>query len=109
MARISDIADALVTWINAGSYSQSITAVRRPLVRFRLEDLKAGVTVSVVPRSVVESNETREKNRYEYSIDIGIQAKLDDVTNAAKRFLDPVLSDALDATWEPESWSWRRR
>lgn len=36
-------------------------------------------------------------------------ATLDDVTNAAKRFLDPVLSDALDATWEPESWSWRRR
>ena len=34
---------------------------------------------------------------------------LDDVTVAAKRFLDPVLAEPLDATWEPASWSWVRR
>lgn len=32
---------------------------------------------------------------------------LDDVTQAAQAFLDPVLAGALDATWEPGSWSWR--
>jgi len=32
---------------------------------------------------------------------------LDDVTKAAQAFLDPVLAGGLDATWEPESWSWR--
>jgi hypothetical protein len=32
---------------------------------------------------------------------------LDDVTAAARSFLDPVLAGNLDATWEPERWSWR--
>ncbi len=32
---------------------------------------------------------------------------LDDVTQAAQAFLDPVLAGGLDATWEPEGWSWR--
>lgn len=34
---------------------------------------------------------------------------LDDVTKAAQAFLDPVLAGGLDATWEPENWSWRSR
>lgn len=32
---------------------------------------------------------------------------LGDVIQAAQAFLDPVLAGGLDATWEPESWSWR--
>jgi nucleotidyltransferase AbiEii toxin of type IV toxin-antitoxin system len=32
---------------------------------------------------------------------------LDEVTQAAQAFLDPVLAGELDATWEPERWSWR--
>jgi hypothetical protein len=36
-------------------------------------------------------------------------ATLEDVTKAAQSFLDPVLSGALDATWEPSAWSWRIR
>ncbi|MFM2419701.1 MAG: hypothetical protein RL385_4424 [Pseudomonadota bacterium] len=32
---------------------------------------------------------------------------LDEVTKAAQTFLDPVLAGELDATWEPERWSWR--
>jgi hypothetical protein len=32
---------------------------------------------------------------------------LEEVTTAAKAFLDPVLALGLDATWEPESWRWR--
>ena len=34
---------------------------------------------------------------------------LDDVTKAAQTFLDPVLARELDATWEPETWTWRLR
>lgn len=33
---------------------------------------------------------------------------LDAVTNAARQFLDPVLTTADDATWDRDSWSWRR-
>lgn len=32
---------------------------------------------------------------------------LEAVTQAAKTFLDPVLRRQIDATWEPESWTWR--
>ena len=31
---------------------------------------------------------------------------LDDVTAAAKAFLDPVLAGGLDATWRPTDWRW---
>ena len=34
---------------------------------------------------------------------------IEDVTRAAQSFLDPVLAGGLDATWEPERWSWRPR
>jgi len=34
---------------------------------------------------------------------------LDQVTKAASDFLDPVLENPLDATWEPAAWTWRRR
>lgn len=32
---------------------------------------------------------------------------LDQVTAAAKAFLDPVLAAELDATWQPAEWLWR--
>lgn len=32
---------------------------------------------------------------------------LDEVTAAARAFLDPVLAGSLDATWKPEIWAWR--
>jgi hypothetical protein len=31
---------------------------------------------------------------------------LDDVTSAAKAFLDPVLAGDPDATWGPDTWAW---
>lgn len=32
---------------------------------------------------------------------------LDEVTTAAKAFLDPVLAGEVDATWSPGAWRWR--
>jgi predicted nucleotidyltransferase component of viral defense system len=34
---------------------------------------------------------------------------LEAVAAAARQFLDPVLAGALDATWIPARWTWRRR
>jgi len=34
---------------------------------------------------------------------------LDEVTRAARGFLDPVLAGDLDAAWEPEGWRWNHR
>jgi len=36
-------------------------------------------------------------------------ATLEEVTKAARAFLDPVLAGARDATWEPAAWTWRVR
>jgi hypothetical protein len=33
---------------------------------------------------------------------------LDEVTQAARAFLDPVLARANDGTWEPTTWTWGR-
>ncbi len=33
-------------------------------------------------------------------------ATLNEVTTAAKAFLDPVLAGGLDAAWEPKTWAW---
>lgn len=35
-------------------------------------------------------------------------ATLADVTEAARQFLDPVLTAELEATWEPQNWRWQR-
>jgi hypothetical protein len=32
---------------------------------------------------------------------------LDEVTEAAKAFLDPVLAGDLDAVWDPGPWTWK--
>ena len=31
---------------------------------------------------------------------------LDEVTRAAKAFLDPVLAGGADAVWDPDVWAW---
>lgn len=36
-------------------------------------------------------------------------ATIDDVATAARAFLDPVLSTAGDATWDPAAWRWGAR
>jgi len=36
-------------------------------------------------------------------------ATLPDVTEAARQFLDPVLTAEIEATWEPQNWRWQRR
>lgn len=35
-------------------------------------------------------------------------ATLDDVTQAARAFLDPVLAGLADATWDPSLWTWSK-
>ena len=34
---------------------------------------------------------------------------LAEVTAAAQAFLNPVLADGLDASWNPGAWTWERR
>jgi beta-lactam-binding protein with PASTA domain len=75
----ADIADAVAAELNAagaGTFSIPFTAIRRVLPEFELAELKT-LAVTVVPKSVEISTQTRSNCFRDISVDIGIQKKLD--------------------------------
>ncbi|MHB9070467.1 MAG: hypothetical protein ACYC54_08855 [Sedimentisphaerales bacterium] len=72
---IIQIADALVSKLITGTFSQSFTPVRTVFPNFELKEL-AALKVTVVPRSVDSSIVTRASDQDDYVIDIGVQKKL---------------------------------
>ncbi len=97
MSRITDLADAVVTAINAASFSLEFTAARLWLPRFDRKDLDT-LTISVVPRTTANEIEARPA-RFDRTceIDLAVQAA---VANAAPATVDP-LADLLEelADW----------
>ena len=75
------VADAVVFEINAGLYSQAVTAVRFYQPRFELSEMDT-LHVSVVPRSMTEKQLSRALTAYDCTIDVGIQQRstMDQVT-----------------------------
>jgi hypothetical protein len=71
-----DIANAIVSELNAETFSQEFTAVRYYLPQTKLENL-AELKVSVVPRTITETVSSRESTVGEYIIDVGIQKAID--------------------------------
>lgn len=110
MSVISDIADAVVTEINAGEFSQSVEADRSYLPVFDLQEMD-DLHVTVVPRSVTTLPGGRAHNQHDYAIDVAIQKKLDAVSNddidtllglvqeLADQFRFKRLTDYADAVW----------
>ena len=78
MALIIDIADAVVTELNAtpaGTFDPAFTAERRVLPEFDLPEL-AELKVTVVPKAVEINGSTRLTSQFDCQIDIGVQKKL---------------------------------
>ena len=88
MAVITDIADAVVAQLNAGTFSQAFTAERAFLPVFELADLK-DVRVTVVPKSLAIIPGGRAHNQHDYAIDVAVQKKLDAADNAE---IDPLMT-----------------
>lgn len=86
-ADIIDLADAIVTGLNATVFSQTFTATRGYLPTFDLPDLDE-LTVTVVPKEDEAKLDTRNQSTHEYSIDIGIQKKPATIANES---LDPLM------------------
>ena len=63
MALAIDIADAVVTELAGGTFSQVFTPARRVLPQFELADLK-NLQVTVVPSSVESEGASRSLSRY---------------------------------------------
>jgi hypothetical protein len=75
-ATILAIADAVVAQLNAASFSQPLTAERHYLPQFELADMTT-LRVSVVPRSVASKGLDRNRDSFDYRIDVAVQKKLD--------------------------------
>ncbi len=95
MAVIADIADAIVAQLNAGGFSQPLTASRCYLPKFDLAEMK-DLHVTVVPRGVAITAGTRNHNQHDYQIDIAVQKKLTAVDNGESDTLVGLVDEIAD-------------
>ncbi|MBI5725255.1 MAG: hypothetical protein HZA50_14950 [Planctomycetes bacterium] len=86
---LTDIADAVVEELNAGSFSPPFTAQRLNLPEFDLAEMDS-LHVTVVPKVFRESRLSRGAVQNDYSIDVGVM----------KRFVDQPDQDAMLALVE---------
>lgn len=94
--------------INAGTFSQPVTAVRMLQPAFTLEDLKE-LRVSVVPRTTGITAASRDSSTFECVVDVGVQKKvvgeeeIDGLLDLVEEIADHLrlkrLPDAPDAAW----------
>ena len=81
MAVITDIVDAVVAEVNAGSFSQPVNAQRAYLPEFELAQMQ-NLQVTVVPKSVTTLPGGRAHNQHDYAIDVAVQQKLQTTDDA---------------------------
>lgn len=86
-ADIINVADAIVTELNATSFSQPFTAARGYLPTFDLAEMNE-LKVTVVSKEDDGKLDTRSQSSHDYAIDIGIQKKPPGIENAD---LDPLM------------------
>lgn len=86
-AQIVELAAAIVTQLNAHTFSQRFVAERGYLPSFELADLDR-LKVTVVPKDDEGKLDTRSSSVHDYAVDIGIQKKPKAIEN---RDLDPLM------------------
>jgi hypothetical protein len=75
-ATIVAISDAVVAQLNATAFSQPIAAERHYLPQFELAEMTT-LRVSVVPRSIASKSLDRNRDSFDYRIDVAVQQKLE--------------------------------
>jgi len=98
MSLATDMADAVATELNAaptGTFSEPLTAQRRVLPEFDLQDL-VELKVTVVPKSVEITGSTRSASQYEIAIDVGVQKKLGKDLDTEVATLGTLLDEMAD-------------
>ena len=88
MPTSAEIADALVTSLNSGSFSLSFTAVRMWLVKYDLTEL-ATLRVAVAPRGILWEPMDRRRDKQTHTIDVGTLKRVDPAVNAQ---VDPLAA-----------------
>jgi hypothetical protein len=75
-ANIVAIADAVTAELNAYGFSQPFNAVRHYVPTFELSTM-ATLHVSVVPRGMTSKSLDRNRDSFDYEIDVAVQKKID--------------------------------
>ena len=88
MSTVIQIADAVVSMLNAAALSVPFTAVRTYVPTFELPEMET-LRVTVAPRSLIVSRNNRSLNTYDTKIDVAVQRKFD-VGDAAE--IDPLMA-----------------
>lgn len=88
MSIATDVADSVVAQLNAATLGKPVTAQRRLVPSFDLPEMK-DLHVTVVPRGMAVSKADRTRNTHDVQIDIAVQKKFDEGTNAE---IDPLLN-----------------
>ena len=91
-SQIVDVAEAVKTSLNAGTFSQTFTAMRKWVPKVALAALDT-IAVTVVPKDYARENETRGETRRTIQIDIGIQKRFNYLETNPE---DPTKLDELD-------------
>lgn len=73
----SQIADALTTHVNAGSYSESVSATRKAVHRVDVSALSSAVVVAVVPLGEELAQSARGVHDIDYVIGIAVDKRVD--------------------------------
>ncbi|MCR4411348.1 MAG: hypothetical protein NUV77_02855 [Thermoguttaceae bacterium] len=87
MATIIDVANAVVTQLNSGAFSQLFTAQRLYRPQFDLSEMKT-LHVTVVPKALAINSLSRGSDSHEYQIDVAVQKKFE--TESSEE-LDPLV------------------
>lgn len=90
MSTITQVADAIASALNGGTFSQEFTAQRLYQPSFELADLET-LRVSVVPKSVTVTNASRAHAFLDCAIDIGVQKKLSAAVENADAEIEELL------------------
>lgn len=86
-SHLIEVAEAVKVQLNATTFSQSFTAVRKALVHPELKDLATGLNVFVVPAAERSITSGRKTTQHEYDVAIGIAQKVESEENAV---IDPL-------------------
>ncbi|NLS95473.1 MAG: hypothetical protein GXX96_25345 [Planctomycetaceae bacterium] len=95
MAVIADIADAVVAALNAGGFSQPLSATRCYLPKFDLAEMK-DMHVTVVPKGVAVTAGSRNHNQHDYQIDVAVQKRLAAADNGEIDALMSLVDEIAD-------------
>ena len=95
MATIIDIADAVVSELNGGTFSQGFTAERHYRPVFELADMKT-LHVTVVPKGVEMSGASRSLVQHDFAVDVAVQKKLESGDAAEMDALMSLVEEIAD-------------